>query len=122
MGRPAGKLASDSLRVRAGKPSARRVIGRGELPPLVLVMLELATPPEMSSRRRVTIQALRPALSDLRFKGDACVVPEGGDAAVCLGDYQLTRLALTPLDVPAMNRAFLQVRLGQARRNLSRRM
>jgi hypothetical protein len=64
---------------------------------------------------------MRPALNDLRFKGDACVVPAEDNAAVCLGDYQLTQLALTPLDVPAMNRAFLQVRLGQARRNLSRR-
>lgn len=58
---------------------------------------------------------------DLRFKGDACVVPNDTEACVCLGDYQLTRLALTPLDVPAINRAFLQLRLGQARRNLYRR-
>ena len=67
--------------------------------------------------RRTTIRASRPALSDLRFKGDACVTA----AAVCLGDYQLTQVDSTPLDVPALNRAFLQVRLGQARRNHAQR-
>jgi hypothetical protein len=118
---PMGGLASDSLEGKAGKPSIRRGSVREELPPLVLVMLDLASPPQMRTPRRVAIPAMRPALNDLRFKGDACVVSAEDDAAVCLGDYQLTRLALTPLDVPAMNRAFLQVRLGQARRNLSRR-
>jgi hypothetical protein len=95
--------------------TARRVAVWMEPPPQVMAMLDTASP------RRLAIRASRPALNDLRFKGDACVVPDdSADAAVCLGDYRLTRLSLTPLDVPAMNRAFLQVRYGQARREIHR--
>jgi hypothetical protein len=84
---------------------------------LVLAMFDT----DSSEPRRILMRASRPALHDLRFKGDACVVQERGDTAVCLGDYRLTTLDATPLDVPAMNRAFLQVRLGQARRLATRR-
>ncbi|MBY0228283.1 MAG: hypothetical protein K2W96_03270 [Gemmataceae bacterium] len=105
--------APDSL----GGPGKKRLSrllqgGSGGPKPTELTMLE------PRSSRRTVIRASRPALSDLRFKGDACVTR----AAVCLGDYQLTQVALTPLDVPAMNRAFLQVRTGQARRNQARRL
>jgi hypothetical protein len=40
---------------------------------------------------------------------------------VCLGDYQLGRVKLSPLDLPTLNRAFGLVRLGQARRSDQRR-
>ena len=36
------------------------------------------------------------------------------------GAHQAARLDLTPLDLPAMNRAFLQLRTGQARREIHR--
>jgi len=62
------------------------------------------------------IRATRPALIDLRFKGDAWVVHRDGKAAVCLGDYPLGFVAVSPLDVPSLNRAWGQVRMGQARR------
>ncbi len=100
-----------------GGQTHRRTVGRAGPPSLVLAMLDT----ESHTPRRLAIRASRPALNDLRFKGDACVVQGGDDAAVCLGDYRLTTLAATPLDLPAMNRAFLQVRLGQARRLASRR-
>jgi hypothetical protein len=65
---------------------------------------------------------VRPALIDLRFKGDPWVVDNGdGTASVCLGHYQLLRVEVSPLDLPALNRAFGQVRFGQARREYERR-
>jgi hypothetical protein len=88
-------------------------------------MLDLAPPPLASARRpaprRVVIRATRPALNDLRFTGDACVVGEGPTAAVCLGDYRIGQLAVTPFDVPSLNNTFWQVRLGQARRQQTRK-
>ena len=52
---------------------------------------------------RKQVRAVRPALSDLRFKGDAWVVDNGdGTASVCLGDYQLGRVQLSPLDLPTL--------------------
>ena len=90
-----------------------------------IVMLDLAPPPLSSgprpAPRRVTIRATRPALVDLRFTGDACVIGDGRVAAVCLGDYRIGQLAVTPFDVPSLNSTFWQVRLGQARRNQARR-
>jgi hypothetical protein len=76
--------------------------------------------PATSHRRKV--RAVRPALIDLRFKGDAWVVDQqNGTVSVCLGDYQLLQVLVTPFDVPALNRALAQVRLGQARRQYERR-
>ena len=72
--------------------------------------------------RKVTIKTTRPALTDLRFKGDAWIVGGGSAAAVCLGDYALGQVLLTPLDVPSLNRTLSQVRTGQARRNHVRRL
>jgi len=72
--------------------------------------------------RKMTIKATRPALTDMRFKGDAWIVRDGGVAAVCLGDYALGQVQSTSLDVPSLNRALSQVRLGQARRNHVRRL
>jgi hypothetical protein len=90
-----------------------------------IVMLDLAAPPLTSgprpTPRRVRARATRPALVDLRFTGDACVVGDGDTAAVCLGDYRLSQLAVTPLDLPSLNSTFWQVRLGQARLNQARR-
>jgi hypothetical protein len=86
----------------------------------------LATPPASRSRipspHRVTLKASRPALTDLRFKGDAWVVGRGHVAAVCLGDYPLGHVAVSPLDLPSLNRTLEQVRTGQARRNHLRRV
>jgi hypothetical protein len=73
-----------------------------------------------ASTRRVVIKASRPALIDLRFKGDAWVVVRGSLAAVCLGDYPLGHVAASPLDLPSLNRTLGQVRTGQARRNYAR--
>lgn len=90
-----------------------------------IVILDLAAPPlSITGRpapRRVTIRATRPALVDLRFTGDACVIGDGDVALVCLGDYRMSQLAVTPFDVPSLNNTFWQVRLGQARRNQARR-
>jgi hypothetical protein len=88
-------------------------------------MLDLAPPPLSSTRRiaprKVVIRATRPALNDLRFTGDACVVGDGQVAAVCLGDYRMGHLAVTPFDVPSLNSTFWQIRLGEARRSFARR-
>jgi len=84
------------------------------VPPLV--------PPAPSSSRRVTVRACRPSLIDLRFKGDPWVVIKEQQAAVCLGDFPMGQVAVSPLDVPSLNRALLQVRFGQARRNYARKM
>jgi hypothetical protein len=59
---------------------------------------------------------------DLRFKGDPWVVADGILAAVCLGDYPMAHVAASPFDLPSLNRALQQVRLGQARRNYHRRV
>ncbi len=64
-----------------------------------------------------TVRAVRPALTDLRFKGDPCVVDNrDGTVSVCLGDYQLVRIFASPFDVASLNSTLAQVRLGQARR------
>jgi hypothetical protein len=73
-------------------------------------------------KRRVTLRACRPSLIDLRFKGDAWVVADDCQAAVCLGDFPLGQVPVSPLDVPSLNRFLSQVRLGQARRIYSRRI
>lgn len=84
----------------------------------------VATPPapltQISASRRVVLKACRPALTDLRFKGDAWVVLRGMVAAVCLGDYSLGQVAASPLDLPSLNRTLEHVRTGQARRNFFR--
>jgi hypothetical protein len=86
----------------------------------------LATPPKPISRtphtRRVSLKASRPALIDLRFRGDAWVITRGCLASVCLGDYSLSHIKVSPFDVPSLNRTFEQVRTGQARRLSSRRI
>jgi hypothetical protein len=87
-------------------------------------MRELAIPPIVPPApvSRISIRACRPSLIDLRFKGDPWVVVKERDAAVCLGDFSLGQVSVSPLDVPSLNRFLLQVRFGQARRNYSRRL
>jgi len=87
-------------------------------------MLNLAPSPTAHNRsvRRVVIRASRPSLIDLRFKGDPWVVAQGTAASVCLGDYPMAQIAVSPLDVPSLNRTLQQVRMGQARRNYLRRI
>jgi hypothetical protein len=91
-------------------------------------MQDLAIPPIVPPAppapvsRRVTVRACRPSLIDLRFKGDPWVVVKERQAAVCLGDFSLGQVSVSPLDVPSLNRCLLQVRFGQARRNYVRRM
>jgi hypothetical protein len=70
---------------------------------------------------RVAVRTTRPAVVDLRFREDAWVVAGEGYATVRLGDYQLGGVAVTSLDVPALNRLFLAVRLGQARRQVEQK-
>jgi hypothetical protein len=72
--------------------------------------------------RRVHIRASRPSLIDLRFKGDPWVVSDGVVAAVCLGDYPMSQIAASPLDLPSLNRTLQQIRLGQARRKYPQRV
>jgi hypothetical protein len=87
-------------------------------------MLQLVANPatHMNDRssRPVVIRASRPSLIDLRFKGDPWVVDNGSTASLCLGDYPMAQIAASPFDVPTLNRALAQVRLGQARRNYLR--
>jgi hypothetical protein len=59
------------------------------------------TPPELHFR------TVRPSLLDLRFCGDAWIEPaEDGTLQLYLGDYCLTRLEGSRVDLPALNRLF----------------
>lgn len=88
--------------------------------------MALATPPvsplREPTKRRTALKTTRPALIDLRFKGDAWVVERGPLAAVCLGDFALGLVATGPFDLATLNHIFAQVRTGQARRNYMRRV
>ena len=86
-------------------------------------MPQSATPPLVppAPSRRITIRACRPSFIDLRFKGDPWVVIKERQAAVCLGDFAMGQVAVSPLDVPSLNRVLQQVRFGQARRNVTLR-
>ncbi|MFO0925498.1 MAG: hypothetical protein U0736_00445 [Gemmataceae bacterium] len=64
--------------------------------------------------RRV-VKASRPAIVDLRFKGDMWVVACEHTATVRLGDFAMGELSVCPFDLPALNHLLFQVRLGQAR-------
>jgi hypothetical protein len=91
---------------------------------LVLIMSSIAIPEPLVPRRsmrRVVLRAIRPALNDLRFKGEADVREDGKEAVVCLGGYELTRVAITPLDLPSLSRTFGDIRTGQARQNIARK-
>lgn len=79
--------------------------------------LQPPLPSRPPGTRRVRLKASRPSLIDLRFRGDAWVVANGTRASVCLGDYSLSQLSVSPIDVPSLNRVLAQLRLGQARRN-----
>lgn len=71
---------------------------------------------------RRLVKASRPALIDLRFKGDLWVVAHGDTAVVCLGDFPMGELAVSPFDVPALNHVLQAVRLGQARLQYRRQL
>jgi hypothetical protein len=75
--------------------------------------------PTRTPRKRV-IQATRPALIDLHRKEDVWLVGKGRQGIIYLGDQRLLDLAVTPFDLPTLNRTLWQVRLGQARRDLAR--
>ncbi|MFQ3650599.1 MAG: hypothetical protein SNJ75_09715 [Gemmataceae bacterium] len=70
----------------------------------------------------IVLRAMRPALNDLRFKGEADVLPSENGARLCLGRYELTRLECTPLDLPFLARLFHDLRIVEARRLLTRRL
>jgi len=91
---------------------------------MMVDMLNVAPPAHVQRPplRRVPIRASRPSLIDLRFKGDPWVVSHGAVAAVCLGDYPMSQIAASPVDLPSLNRTLQQVRLGQARRNYLQRV
>jgi hypothetical protein len=89
--------------------------------PQLLAPGGLAVTRRVSVRRR-TVKAVRPSLIDLRFKGDPWVVDnQDGTAALCLGDYRVLRIDVSPFDVPGLNRTLAQLRLGQARRQMGQR-
>lgn len=80
----------------------------------------IAASPESSQSPQKLVRAVRPALVDLRFRGDPGVLAqEEGQAGLYLGRYCLLNIAVSPFDVPVLNRALLQLRLGQARRQLN---
>lgn len=104
------------------QPTGLMMAGRRLPRSLVLTMSSLViADPEKRTIARITIKATRPALNDLRFRGEADVRPEGDRAAVCLGNYQLTHVDCTPLDFATLTRTFNDIRTGQARRNQARR-
>ena len=82
---------------------------------------EVPRSPRSPRKVRIAVRSTRPAVVDLRFREDAWVVAGEGRATVRLGDYQLGGLAVTSLDVPALNRLFFAVRVGQARRQVAER-
>jgi hypothetical protein len=92
------------------------------MPKSAVPTLVPAAPVAKPATRRITIRACRPSFIDLRFKGDPWVVRKEQAAVVCLGDFTMGQVTVSPLDVPSLNRALLQVRFGQARRNYSLRM
>jgi hypothetical protein len=79
------------------------------------------TPRTRTPSGPLVLRATRPALNDLRFKGEADVLPTDCGARLCLGRYELTRLECTPLDLPSLARLFNDLRIAEARRMLSRR-
>jgi hypothetical protein len=85
------------------------------------ITADTARPLRSSKRVRVAVRSTRPAIVDLRFREDPWVVAGERHASVCLGDYRLSGVAITSLDVPALNRLFLEVRVGQARRQMAER-
>jgi transcriptional regulator with XRE-family HTH domain len=72
-------------------------------------------PPPQSVRRKgqrtpihpspsLRLKTVRPSLLDLRFTGDACVLPQlDGPPALCLGGYRLVSVNALPLDLPTLN-------------------
>ncbi len=82
----------------------------------------ISAPLRCSSSQLHRCRTYRPAVIDLRFKGDAWVVSRDTDAAVCLGDFSLTQVTACSVDLPTLNRVFSQIRMSQARRNYLRRI
>jgi len=57
------------------------------------------------------VRAVRPSLLDQRFVGDPWVVDHGdGTASLRLDDYLLTTVCLCAFDLPALNRAWTDLR------------
>jgi len=66
---------------------------------------------------------VRPSVLDLRFTGDPWVVDQhDGTATVRLDNYRLARIQTLALDLPSLNRLFLQLRQCQLRRRLYRQL
>jgi hypothetical protein len=89
-------------------------------------MLQATQSPHPPRARRAperpTVRAVRPALIDLRFTGDAWLLDNrDGTATLCLGAYRMLNVQTTPLDLPGLNRAFFSLRLGQARKQATQR-
>lgn len=80
-----------------------------------------ATVTRPAKKSRVTVRATRPSIVDLRFREDAWVVEDEDRACVCLGNYSFGGLSVTCFDMPALNSLFGTVRVGQARRQLTKR-
>jgi hypothetical protein len=109
--------------MEAHKPIAEKRSRRTISDSLRLVMSAVAIPPTSPLPRSgpLVLRAVRPAMNDLRFKGEAEVLPTDRGARLCLGRYELTRLECTPLDLPSLARLFHDLRIAEARRLLSRR-
>lgn len=60
--------------------------------------------PARMSNFPTRLKTVRPSLLDLRFTGDACVVPQpDGPPALFLGGYRLVPVEALPLDLPTLN-------------------
>jgi hypothetical protein len=88
-------------------------------------MLTAPCPPQgkgVQTRRNASspLRSTRPSLLDVRFTGDPWVAsgPEGA-AALCLDDYCLVRVIVSPLDVPSFYQTVLRMRQARCRGRLN---
>jgi hypothetical protein len=71
-------------------------------PPAQRARLQLPNAPMSNLSTR--LKTVRPSLLDLRFSGDAWVVPQpDGTPALFLGGYRLVPVVALPLDLPTLN-------------------
>jgi hypothetical protein len=65
------------------------------------------------------LRSTRPSLLDVRFTGDPWVAPGPEGAALCLDDYCLVRVIVSPLDVPSFYQTVLRMRQARCRAPLN---
>jgi hypothetical protein len=66
--------------------------------------------PAQAAELSLEVRTVRPSLIDWRFTGDAWILDQGdGVLALRLGDYNLSRIAGWPFDVPSLNQVLNHV-------------